>query len=311
MKTAKRFQNLVCRFLLLFTILGFLFFVPPSLGAANLETISAPNEIAILKARVDTLENLNERILNSVYWTLGTLAAIFLGLISVNLYINISANKREIKNIKTDLVTSTENSIATSETKILKELTEQNQKEFESIRVEVLGTTRNELTASEATVLEKVSQLNQKEFESIRVEVLGTARNEILVSESKMTEKITSLDKSGVAEIEKLKRSLEVIKDQFIDIQVTVKELEVDRFAAKGQQGQIIRLVDLLKISIDRNETYQIPRRLTNIRDYVKDTELRSHVAADLNKQLARLEAKSEYKPQVEEITGLIKTFID
>jgi len=238
--------------------------------------VSSPESIAVLQSRVDTLQSLNQSILNSVYWTLGILATIFLALISVNLYFNISANKREIEKIKKDFTDNAKNAILASESKIL----------------------------------EKISALNQKEFDNIKSDILATAKNEVLASETKVFEKINSIDKTKTAENENIKREVYSLKDALDDLDTKVKEFEIDKFAEKGQQGEIIRMIDLLQKSIDKKK-YDIPERLVKIRDYLKNTEIRAYVSTDLNKQLSKIENNEENKFLVKEIRDNIKIFVD
>ena len=276
MKKFQLFKRVTLVTLLVIFVFPFFF----QIGHAAQTVISAPadnSNLAILQVRVDTLENLNERILNSVYWTLGILATIFLGLISVNLYFNITANKREIENIKKDFT----------------------------------DTAKNEILASEAKILEKVSSLNQKEFDNIKSDVLATAKNEILASEAKILEKVNIIDKGRIADAESFKRQISSLKSDYDDIDTRVKEFEIDRFAQKGQQGQIMVMIELLSKAVDKNNDYEIQERLTKIRDYVKDNRIRPYVAADLNKQLAKIDKNTDLKVLVDEIRANTKIFTD
>jgi len=272
--------------------------------------VSSPESIAVLQSRVDTLQSLNQSILNSVYWTLGILATIFLALISVNLYFNISANKREIEKIKKDFTDNAKNAILASESKILEKISALNQKEFDNIKSDILATAKNEVLASESKILEKISALNQKEFDNIKSDILATAKNEVLASETKVFEKINSIDKTKTAENENIKREVYSLKDALDDLDTKVKEFEIDKFAEKGQQGEIIRMIDLLQKSIDKKK-YDIPERLVKIRDYLKNTEIRAYVSTDLNKQLSKIENNEENKFLVKEIRDNIKIFVD
>jgi hypothetical protein len=132
----------------------------------------------------------------------------------------------------------------------------------------------------------------------------------VLESEAKVIEKITVLDKNKTADIEKIKQGLNVIKEKINDIEILTKEFEIDRFAAKGQQGEIIGLIDLLKISIDKDK-YDIASRLVKVRDYVKSNPIRSYVATDLNRELAKIENKPEFGTIVEEVKKSINVFVD
>ncbi|MBS3923185.1 MAG: hypothetical protein KGZ37_08590, partial [Nitrosarchaeum sp.] len=164
--------------------------------------------------------------------------------------------------------------------------------------------------ASESKILEKISALNQKEFDNIKSDILATAKNEVLASETKVFEKINSIDKTKTAENENIKREVYSLKDALDDLDTKVKEFEIDKFAEKGQQGEIIRMIDLLQKSIDKKK-YDIPERLVKIRDYLKNTEIRAYVSTDLNKQLSKIENNEENKFLVKEIRDNIKIFVD
>ncbi len=308
-------QNLKVKNLFIILFLFFILFKFVSAEATpsfiNLPPAPITPELAILQARVDTLQDLNESILNSVYWTLGILATIFLGLISVNLYFNITGNKREIERIKKDFIERARNEILASEAKILEKISALNQKEFDNIKSDILATTKNEILASEAKILEKISALNQKEFDNIKSDILATTKNEILASEAKILEKNNNDDKARIADIEKIKREMTSIKDTSDDLDTRIKEFEIDRFAKNGQQGQILGMIDLLEKAIDKDNAYLIPSRLLKIRDYVNAHELRDYVATDLYKHLSKIENKDEYKILIEEIRSKIKTFTD
>ncbi len=59
--------------------------------------------VRVLEEKVETIENLNSKLLNTIYWTLGTVAAIFTAIITLNFFSNFSINQRKIENIKEEL----------------------------------------------------------------------------------------------------------------------------------------------------------------------------------------------------------------
>ncbi len=68
--------------------------------AQNLTPILDTNS---LNERINSLETVNIKILNTVYWTLGIFASIFLAIVVSNFFSNKSINKDKIKTIKEEL----------------------------------------------------------------------------------------------------------------------------------------------------------------------------------------------------------------
>lgn len=65
--------------------------------------VSATDQIQTLENKVDLLNQINEKILNTIYWALGGLGGIFLGIVGLNSYQNFSLNKQKIDTIKGEL----------------------------------------------------------------------------------------------------------------------------------------------------------------------------------------------------------------
>ena len=222
--------------------------------------------VQMLSQRVDMIENINQKLLNTVYWTLGVLAAIFIALVSVNLYFNISANKRELKETKEKL----------------------------------LSTAENEIIASESRILEKIAKSNAQEFERIKTELLTTTKNEIISAKSSIIEKIARLETNA-----------EQMKYNIDGLEMDLKELETIRYAEEGKQGAITIPIRLLNKAIERNQEFKITEYLFQIRDYIKENPIRSYVNIDLEKELVKLEKKTEFKTTIEEIRKLKKVVKD
>lgn len=115
MNASERRKTSCCAAILFFVILHLGL---PSLTVAATPSPSPSTKLEVLDAKIDLLQKINERLLQTVYWTLATLAAIFLGLISVNLYFNISANKREIEQIREEVEAVARNLIKIAEQEI-------------------------------------------------------------------------------------------------------------------------------------------------------------------------------------------------
>ena len=67
------------------------------------QTSNRKFEISKLEQKVNTLKELNSKVLNSVYWTLGTLSTIFTAFLALNFFSNLSINRRKIETIKKEL----------------------------------------------------------------------------------------------------------------------------------------------------------------------------------------------------------------
>lgn len=88
----------------------FLFFILFSFYSANAQeiTISKQDNLKIIENKVTNLENINNKVLNTVYWTLGTFVAALLGIIALNFFQNFTLNKRRLEDIKDETKNSFE-----------------------------------------------------------------------------------------------------------------------------------------------------------------------------------------------------------
>ncbi len=151
-----------CCLIILF--LGIIYFGSPLHStAATPSPPSSSVNIEVLDAKVDLIQKINERLLQTVYWTLAILAAIFLGLISVNLYFNISANKREIENIKEDIEALTRSLIKAAEQEIGEKSNIATQREIGRSKEEISSIMTSAIKTSEAILIEKTTNTTQRE----------------------------------------------------------------------------------------------------------------------------------------------------
>jgi len=288
------FKNII-----LVAIISFIVLIPV-FSYAQEDIISTEGNFLALSQKVEALESINNKILNTVYWTLGVLAAVFLGLISVNLYFNISANKREFEKTREELLATVKNEIIASESRILEKIAKSNAQEFERIKKESLAATENGIIASESRILEKIAKSNAQEFERIKKELLTITKNEVISAKSLIIEKIARLE-----------TNTEQMKYNIDDLEMDLRELEQIRYAKEGKQGAITILIRLLNKAIERNYDFRITEYLFQIRDYVKETPIRSYVNIDLEKELIKLEKKTEFKTTIEEIRSIKKVVAD
>lgn len=264
------------------------------------QTGSSTTDIAVLYAKVDLLQSINDRTLNTVYWTLGILAAIFLGLISVNLYFNITANKREIEKIKDDLLSSTKNEIASSEVKIIEKIQNKNENELKSMKSELSSITENEVITSESRIFEKTSALISKEVQKASTNSQNVLKNSQLTYEAKVTKQIESIEKKSIATNMTAEKTLKGISA----IEIRLKELEAFKYSQQGKMGAIIKQIELLEYDIENRE-WNLVYRLPEIKDELKNCILNVEQSGKLKLLLSKIK-KEEYMPIISEIQKLI-----
>lgn len=173
--------------------------------------------------------------------------------------------------------------------------------------IKITAETKEVVLNYELVLFDKVDKLYKKEFSDFKSELIMTAKNQILESESKIQKNINIEDKITAEKLEKLKNENATLKSDLSEMQIIVKELEVEKFEKNGQQGAILRLIELLKIDIDRNYDWSIASRLINIKKYLKEHTVRHEVNVKLNIELARLDTNVNYKTQLSEIRSAVK----
>ncbi|MFA5324303.1 MAG: hypothetical protein WC373_16630 [Smithella sp.] len=126
--------------LLIGIILSGLFSI--SFVSAQTSLSDSPNiDADFLNAKIDLLENINNKILYSVYWTLATFASIFLGLMALNIFWNLSINKDKIKNIKNELenlINYNSNELEKKSENLSSISLEKNKKQLEDFKKDIL-----------------------------------------------------------------------------------------------------------------------------------------------------------------------------
>ena len=227
------------------------------------QTSSTQNGLLILDTKVNLLNDINGRILNTVYWTLGILAAIFLGIISVNLYFNISANKREIQKIKE----------------------------------EILGTSKNLIKTAEAEITEKVSTANRKDLDKEIENVLNIIKNETLIYQTKITEQVNTIEKSVLS----INSGIKNMSGKLEEAEVDIKELDAFMYSQKGKMGGIINQIELLEYDI-KNRSWYLKYRLADLKEEIKRYDLTKELDKKLRELLSSIKDKKEFTSEIEEI---------
>jgi hypothetical protein len=250
-------------------------------------TPSTFTKLEVLDAKVDLLQKINERLLNTVYWTLATLAVIFVGLISVNLYFNISANKRELAKNKEDIENLARSLIKTAEQEIGEKSNEVTKKEIERIKEDIANITTSAIKTSEANLIEKINVVTQQEINKASINIFNAAKNEILTSKAEITKQYEESEKKGAELVSAIKQ----IEEGLSIIDIRLKELEAYKFSQEGKMGAIYRQIDLLEYDLT-NRPVNLKYRLPYILEEVKTTNLDAKKAERLKKLLGTIEDK-------------------
>lgn len=278
---------------------------PPQVPNQVLVDILPPSDPAsiklqVLDAKVDLLEKINEQTLHSVYWTLATLAAIFLGLISVNLYFNISANKREIDKIREDAEKHTTTLIATAE----RRLTDKNEAttlaEIARVKEEIANLTTSLIKTSEVILVEKTTETMQREIEKSIAAAMSAMNNQLLMQRSE----INATHEASAVQIASALVSLKELDKKLALLAIDVKELQVYKYSQKSQMGAIYGQIDLLEYDL-ANRRWNLKYRLPELKDELKDIPLDAEYATKLKKLLAQI-TEQDLKVTAEQIGNSI-----
>lgn len=261
---------------------------------------AASTKIDTLDVKVDLLEKINNKLLKSVYWTLGTLALIFLGLISVNLYFNISANKREINKIKEDAEQLTKSLIAAASLEISNKNTEAIKTEIARTRGEITNITTSLIKTSEANLTEKTNVATQREIEKSAANISNIIKNEILTLRTEIDKRLETSAKEIALAIAPIKE----LSEKIAELEIDVKELKVYKYSQQGKMGAIIGQIELLEYDI-KNRPWNLKYRLPEIEKELEGAPLNVADASKLKKLLADIK-ESDYKELAKKIGNKI-----
>lgn len=253
-------------------------------------------KLQVLEMKVDLLAKVNEQTLQSVYWTLATLAAIFLGLISVNLYFNISANKREIEKIREDVEELTTTLIAAAERKVSDKNEATTLAEIARAKEEIANLTTSLIKTSEVNLVEKTAETMRREIEKSITTATNTMNSQILLQRTE----INAAHEASAVTIKSALSSLKELEKKLAELTIDVKELEIFKYSQKSQMGAIYGHIELLEYDL-ANRRWNLKYRLPEIRDEITNTTLDVESATKLKELLAQIKDE-EFKDIVEKI---------
>lgn len=262
-------------------------------------------KLELLNDKIEFVEKINTKTLNSVYWTLGILASIFLGLISVNLYFNFTGYKNQIEKNRQQVLSETSNQIASAENRLIEKMETDSSVKLDELKRYMVSYSDNSVKAARSEIEDKINQKILEEVEKIEQSLNNLFDNKILNSNLELRESLNAHNKEIVSDINKIRNQAELLKKRIEDTEVNIKELEVFKYSQENKQGALINLIELLDNDI-KDKTWKIPDRLEDIKKQVDGYLITPSIAADLKKQLMKLD-NTEHKDVIDEIRRMIK----
>ncbi len=139
-----------------------------------------------------------------------------------------------------------------------------------------------------------------------KIEILKQeSENKRLETEARVAEKVSKLEKDLMVEIGSIRKDISTMKDQLNKFMISIKELEMEEFKRKNQQGFIIRNIELLELAIEQNG-WNITERLQTIKEYLGEYPVSAYVNDKLLKALSKIEDRVEHKDLILNIKNLI-----
>lgn len=133
----------------------------PSLNTNQHLVTQDTNEVAVLRAQVETMRDYNERLLSTVYWSLGTIAGIAVLLVGFSWFTNYKIYERDKSALKQELNALFSNQLLQIQNKLNEEL---------SGKLEDIST--KSVAAAKTISEQSISSLNYK-MSSIEKKVLS------------------------------------------------------------------------------------------------------------------------------------------
>jgi hypothetical protein len=105
--------------------------------SVNAETISPISQVQSLRDQIDLSNKINDKILNTIYWTLGILITVFLAIIGLNFFQNFFLNYKKLNAIKDDIYNYLKNELSI--------FRDQNKKTLDSYNVAIESKIKSEM----------------------------------------------------------------------------------------------------------------------------------------------------------------------
>lgn len=149
---------------------------PALAQTATSESISNIDQIQVLERQQDLLNDVNGKILNTIYWALGGLITVFLAIVGLNFFQNFSLNKQRFDGLKKEVEAQVKEEMAKVETK--------NNQSFTTLSTKVESQIASQVKIGQQSLETKVQDLR---------EIVNDLRRESLISKAFEYKKHTQL----------------------------------------------------------------------------------------------------------------------
>lgn len=254
-----------------------------------------------LEQQVETLEQVNNKILNSIYWTLGTLSTIFTAFLALNFFSNLSINRKKIEAIKEELENKLDKSVQEIDTDF-KDRLGQNKSDLQK---EIEKKVNGQFSTQNTKIQTIDEQVNSKiDFIDKKVEGYSKGTMECFDEIAKnFDDRVKSI----------INPKIEIINSDIHDLSKKDHELERsilsmemnDMSIAPGNRRR--RCIEILELDIKQGWDFRINETLQNLVNFIKDEDLKLKDIGEIKIKIEKLD-QEKYSFHVEKILELLKT---
>lgn len=228
------------------------------------ENFATITQFQALEKQVNILDQINNKILNTIYWALGGLITVFLSVVGLNFFQNFSLNKNK----------------------------------FDSFRGEVLAELEVNREKNNAIINSEKEKANSESLKTLS-EINCKVEKKLTELKDELDNKI----KLAVNEALKSQESkIKKIQDDYEDVQRDNLVRQAFEHKQKNQMGYIYNLVNALEIDIKKGYSWQIEETLERIITCLNEGYKDASSMEKLNSVLSKLPKDYDFtKKKIEE----------
>ncbi len=238
----------------------------PSAAMSDQNALASSTSILLLSQKVNLLAEINDRTLNSVYWTLGVLATIFLAIVGLNIFFNTSAFRRDLENIKDQAQKESQSQILSAENRIFVKLEAETNTQIKRVSKDIKSTTAAQITAAREQIKLEVSNVSQKEIETQMGKTYAELRNEVLEAKASLLKEVGAIS----LENSELRSKIKSIKETMDEMNIEITELQAFKYHKQDKMGGILNLFEVLKYDVEKRK-WHIKHTLADINNVLDE----------------------------------------
>lgn len=253
----------------------------------NVPTLqSTSTDILLLSQKVDLLEAVNNKTLNTVYWTLGVLATIFLAIVGLNVFFNTSAFRRDLENIKDQTQKEAEAQISIAESRTSSKLETEISSQIKKLNKDIKSTTSAQITAAREQLKVEVLLVSQKEIETQMAKTSAELQNEVLVAKADLLKQVSMVSSENA----ELKSTVKSLKDRADEMKIEIIELQAFKYQKQEKMGGILSLFEVIEYDINKRP-WRLKYTLADVHRVLEEyvDSLNDEQATTLSKILAKI----------------------